>query len=29
MISDLNMPGMDGIALLRDVKGVRPEAPAA
>jgi excisionase family DNA binding protein len=27
MISDLNMPGMDGIALIREVKGIRPELP--
>jgi excisionase family DNA binding protein len=27
MISDLNMPGMDGIALIREVKRIRPELP--
>jgi len=27
MISDLNMPGMDGLALIREVKGLRPELP--
>jgi excisionase family DNA binding protein len=27
MTSDLNMPGMDGIALIREVKDVRPELP--
>jgi len=27
MISDLNMPGMDGIALIREVKDIRPELP--
>jgi excisionase family DNA binding protein len=27
MISDLNMPGMDGIALIRKVKKIRPELP--
>jgi excisionase family DNA binding protein len=27
MISDLNMPGMDGIALIREVKRLRPELP--
>jgi excisionase family DNA binding protein len=27
MISDLNMPGMDGMALIRAVKGIRPELP--
>jgi excisionase family DNA binding protein len=27
MISDLNMPGMDGLALIREVKGFRPELP--
>jgi excisionase family DNA binding protein len=27
MISDLNMPGMDGLALIREVKGIRPDLP--
>jgi YesN/AraC family two-component response regulator len=27
MISDLNMPGMDGIALIREVKQIRPALP--
>jgi DNA-binding NtrC family response regulator len=27
MISDLNLPGMDGIALIREVKRLRPELP--
>ena len=27
MISDLNMPGMDGLALIREVKRLRPELP--
>jgi excisionase family DNA binding protein len=27
MISDLNMPGMDGIALIREVKEIRPDMP--
>ena len=27
MISDLNMPGMDGLALIREVKEIRPEMP--
>ena len=27
MISDLNMPGMDGIALIREVKEIRPDLP--
>jgi len=27
MISDLNMPGMDGIALIREVKDIRPNLP--
>jgi two-component system, response regulator FlrC len=27
MISDLNMPGMDGIALIREVKDIRPALP--
>ena len=27
MISDLNMPGMDGIALIREVKAIHPELP--
>src|SRR4030095_9251845 len=27
MISDLIMPGMDGLSLIRAVKGVRPELP--
>jgi excisionase family DNA binding protein len=27
MISDLNMPGMDGIALIREVKTIRAELP--
>jgi two-component system, cell cycle sensor histidine kinase and response regulator CckA len=27
MISDLNMPGMDGIALIREVRNIRPEMP--
>ena len=27
MISDLNMPGMDGIALIRAVKDIRPKLP--
>ena len=27
MISDLNMPGMDGIALIREVKAIRPDMP--
>jgi YesN/AraC family two-component response regulator len=27
MISDLNMPGMDGIALIREVKQFRPALP--
>jgi excisionase family DNA binding protein len=27
MISDLIMPGMDGLALIRAVKGIRPELP--
>ena len=27
MLSDINMPGMDGLALLREVKESRPEEP--
>jgi YesN/AraC family two-component response regulator len=27
MISDLDMPGMDGLALIREVKRLRPELP--
>jgi two-component system, response regulator, stage 0 sporulation protein F len=27
MLSDINMPGMDGLALLREVKGSRPDLP--
>jgi DNA-binding NtrC family response regulator len=27
MISDLNMPGMNGIALIREVKDIRPALP--
>jgi two-component system cell cycle sensor histidine kinase/response regulator CckA len=27
LISDLNMPGMDGIALIREVKAIRTELP--
>ena len=27
MISDLNMPGMDGLSLIREVKRLRPELP--
>jgi excisionase family DNA binding protein len=27
MISDLNMPGMDGITLIREVKSIRPKLP--
>ena len=27
MISDLNMPGMDGIALIREVKEIKPDMP--
>lgn len=27
MISDLNMPGMDGLALIREVRSLRPELP--
>jgi excisionase family DNA binding protein len=27
MISDLNMPGMDGIALIREVKAIHPSLP--
>jgi len=27
MISDLNMPGMDGMSLIREVKRLRPELP--
>lgn len=27
MISDLNMPGMDGIALIREVKAIRADLP--
>ena len=27
ILSDINMPGMDGLALLREVKQRRPELP--
>ena len=27
ILSDINMPGMDGLALLREVKARRPELP--
>jgi len=27
MLSDINMPGMDGLALLREVKESRPDLP--